>query len=462
VKDNRTGFPDLIQFWPAERRYDMIEVKGPGDRLQDNQLRWIDYCGARHAGDGVLPAVGGGGLSYTVAVRALCEFTAKQGDLDLRFTPSPTAQEGIAGHAVVAARRGELPAPRSRSSGDYGLLHVRGRADGYDPDQNLIEEIKTYRGHLTSMPDNHRHLHWAQLRIYGHLLCRAAGHGGSQPGAGLLRHRQPAGDRAARNPHARRAESHLRRPLRPLHRLGRAGDAPPRSARRGACGMRFPHADFRPGQRQLAEAVFRANAGKRCLLAQAPTGIGKTVGSLFPVLKAAPKASTRCSSWPRRRRAGSWRWTPPRSRRRRTRLPLRVLELTARDKACEHPDKACHGDSCPLARGFYDRLPAARAARCDARRVLDRDTLRDIGAGARRLPLLPRQRNGALERHGRRRLQLLFRRRRHAVCAGAGATAGRSACWSTRRTTWCRARARCTAPTGTRQPARARAWPRRP
>jgi hypothetical protein len=46
IKINRTGFPDLIQFWPAERRYKMIEVKGPGDRLQDNQLRWIDYCAA--------------------------------------------------------------------------------------------------------------------------------------------------------------------------------------------------------------------------------------------------------------------------------------------------------------------------------------------------------------------------------------------------------------------------------
>ena len=46
VKANRTGFPDLIQFWPAERRYNMIEVKGPGDRLQDNQLRWIDFCAA--------------------------------------------------------------------------------------------------------------------------------------------------------------------------------------------------------------------------------------------------------------------------------------------------------------------------------------------------------------------------------------------------------------------------------
>jgi hypothetical protein len=44
IQSNRSGFPDLIQFWPQQRRYDMIEVKGPGDRLQDNQKRWLAYC----------------------------------------------------------------------------------------------------------------------------------------------------------------------------------------------------------------------------------------------------------------------------------------------------------------------------------------------------------------------------------------------------------------------------------
>ena len=44
IQSNRAGFPDLIQFWPQEGRYQMIEVKGPGDRLQDNQNRWLDYC----------------------------------------------------------------------------------------------------------------------------------------------------------------------------------------------------------------------------------------------------------------------------------------------------------------------------------------------------------------------------------------------------------------------------------
>ncbi len=43
VRSNRAGFPDLIQFWPEEKRYRMIEVKGPGDRLQDNQVRWLDH-----------------------------------------------------------------------------------------------------------------------------------------------------------------------------------------------------------------------------------------------------------------------------------------------------------------------------------------------------------------------------------------------------------------------------------
>jgi len=47
VKEHRSGFPDLIQFYPQregpEPRYQMVEVKGPGDRLQDHQRRWLDF-----------------------------------------------------------------------------------------------------------------------------------------------------------------------------------------------------------------------------------------------------------------------------------------------------------------------------------------------------------------------------------------------------------------------------------
>jgi len=117
--------------------------------------------------------------TYTVAVRALCEFTARQGDLDLRFTPSPTAQEGMAGHTLVASRRGadyqtELPLS-GHFEGAGQTLHVRGRADGFDASRLRLEEIKTHRGPLDTQPANHRHLHWAQARVYGHLLCAQQG-----------------------------------------------------------------------------------------------------------------------------------------------------------------------------------------------------------------------------------------------------------------------------------------------
>jgi hypothetical protein len=45
--ENTTGFPDLVQFFLDTRTYKFIEVKGPGDRVQDNQRRWLQFC-ARH------------------------------------------------------------------------------------------------------------------------------------------------------------------------------------------------------------------------------------------------------------------------------------------------------------------------------------------------------------------------------------------------------------------------------
>src|ERR1700741_5117890 len=93
---------------------------------------------------------------FTVAVRTLCEFTAKRGDLDLRFTPVPTAMQGMLGHLEVTDNRDNKHYQREVSlTGSYQQLRVRGRADGYDARLNRLEEIKTHRGRLERMPANH-------------------------------------------------------------------------------------------------------------------------------------------------------------------------------------------------------------------------------------------------------------------------------------------------------------------
>ena len=305
--------------------------------------------------------------TYTVTVRALCEFTAKHGDLDLRFTPSPSAQEGIAGHAIVASRRGSDYEAEVALEGAFEELRVRGRADGYDPVKKLLEEIKTFRGDLHAMADNKRALHWAQVKIYGHLLCQSRG----------LQHITLSliyFDVASLN------ETPLLEPfeatdlkiyfeaLCACFLVWARQELAHRRARDAALTtLAFPHASFRAGQRELAEAVYKTSQASGCLMAQATTGIGKTVGTIFPLLKAMPrqrldKLFFLAAKTPGRQLAldalNKIEAGPVGS----SAIPLRVLELVARDKSCEHPDKACHGDSCPLAKGFYDRLPQARSA----------------------------------------------------------------------------------------------------
>lgn len=353
-----------------------------------------------------------------VAVRALCEFTARAGDLDLRFTPAPSALEGMEAHRVVQQRRSSDYEAEVPLSGGYENLTVRGRADGWNAAQGQLEEIKTYRGTLDSIRPHHRALHWAQAQVYGHLLCQAR----RLPGLTLALvyvHATTHAETVLRQAYTA-AElqaffaTQCQRYLDWAH-----AEAAHRQQRNAALAqLRFPQPAFRTGQRDLAVAVYRtahpgteptATPAGRCLMAQAPTGIGKTLGTLFPLLKAmAPPAMAPPAAEAPAAEAIKNESSP----RAPTGLDkvffltakgtghalalhalhqvlgalplhdtapaLRVLDLHARDKTCEHRGSACHGDACPLARGFFDRLPAARAAAVQQPAPWDAPTVRSV------------------------------------------------------------------------------------
>jgi len=321
-------------------------------------------------------------MNYVVAVRALCEFTARRGDLDLRFTPAPTSLEGMAGHLTVAGRRTSSYETEIALTGTHRNLTVRGRADGYDPLARRLEEIKTFRGDLARMPANHRTLHWAQALVYGHLLCRARGLAGLDVALVYFDIGSQKETVLTQTHTARELEIFFVEQCESFLDWAVQEDAH-RIARNAAlAALQFPHGQFRSGQRELAVSVYRAARDGKPLMAQAPTGIGKTLATIFPLLKACAADQIErvfflTAKTPGRALALDAIETLHRSAASSSgRLPLRTLELVARDKACEHPDKACNGDSCPLARGFYDRLDAARATALDSPR-LDRAAVRE-------------------------------------------------------------------------------------
>src|SRR5690606_23720194 len=294
-------------------------------------------------------------------------------------------QQGMEGHAIVRARRNAAYQKELALSitvalpGGENALIVRGRADGYDPQQRQVEEIKTYRGKLDSIPENHRALHWAQAKVYAHLLCQE--HKLDKLRVALVYYHIDEGTEtvftedctaislaAGFNDLCERFASWAIRETQ--HRASRD---------QALTTLAFPFPALRDGQRKLAETVYKATLHGRCLLAQAPTGIGKTLGTLFPMLKAMPRGELdrvyflTAKTSGRRMALDSLRLLFPSC----SRPSLRILELGAREKVCEHPDKACHGASCPLAQGFYDKLPPARLQAVE-HGWLDRPALRDI------------------------------------------------------------------------------------
>jgi DNA excision repair protein ERCC-2 len=303
-------------------------------------------------------------IEYTVAVRALAEFCHRQGDIDYRFTPSPTGEQGIAGHQQVTAGRGAGYQPEYPLEHRWQLegfsLYLRGRADGYDAEAGYIEEIKTCRIERSAIPAAVEAVQWAQAMLYAGLLVLA------EPERERLDVHLTWFNIDTRQQWTRREtlsrmeiEDFLLQTierygqwLARLHEWRSCRDASIRS-------LPFPHEQFRSGQRDMAESVYKCISQGGQLLLQAPTGIGKTAAVLFSALKALAAKKHDLLTYVTARTVGRQAAEQGLADMSAQGLQLRRLSLTARDSICFSPGKACHAEDCPFARGYYDRLPAA-------------------------------------------------------------------------------------------------------
>jgi DNA excision repair protein ERCC-2 len=330
-----------------------------------------------------------GTTKLTVAVADLARFCHRSSDIDQRFKAAPTGAQGVAGHQRVYARR---PASyRSEYAVTYqhcepGLqLTLRGRADGYDAEQGLVEEIKTCRSAPDAIPEAVAQLHFAQGRLYAAIIT-------AQGERDALAVRVTwfnidSGEEFSRSERYTRAEladflaatlARFAHWLQTLLRARRARDA-------SIVALAFPYGGFRSGQREIAELAYKCVHQGGQLLLEAPTGIGKTAAVLYPALKALASGRHDKVIFLTAKTVG----------RRAAQATLAdfadagycgtSLSLTAKEKICFSPGRACHGDDCPFARNYYDKLPAALYAALE-QRVLCRE---DVEAIARRFEVCP-------------------------------------------------------------------------
>lgn len=321
-----------------------------------------------------------GNRPKSVAIKTLVEFAAKTGSLDRRFTPSPTGLEGIEGHKKVTAKRHKEYQTEVSLSITYGDITFRGRADGYDPNKQCIEEIKTFYGDVDRIPENHRELHWAQAKCYGWLYC--AQHGLEEINLSLiyfeLRDEQEYPFEESWN-----AED-LKDYFEHLAETYCAWNQQ-LSLRQEALDawleqLQFPYGHMHASQRIMAEAVYKSAATGRVLMAEAPTGTGKTLAALFPTLKAMPRTPVDKIFYLTAKTTGkqlALENIELIASDKNRRVPLRTLELTAQEKSCLEPNRKCRGDSCSYALDFYTKLKSARQAAFKIP-ILDKQALNEL------------------------------------------------------------------------------------
>lgn len=300
-----------------------------------------------------------------VSVRDLAAFAGRAGDLGSGHFSLLRGIDGIRAHQRAQKNRGpgfeaEVTL-RATWRENERELELQGRADGVETGTRgtVIEEIKTTRLKEGETPLDFS-VHRLQVMLYAWIwwknkdtlpavrlryLPPDRGEGWTtewQPGETEL---CQAVDQACR----RWVDWHAQ-----LKRWRDERDATLRN-------LPFPFAETRTGQTTLMEAVDRVFHSGGRLHAEAPTGTGKTLAVLVPALRALGKGQIKTLFVATCRNSGKSVIEDALCNIQETGAKFRALTLVARDRVCRETGSPCDCATCPLALGFFDRLPKALA-----------------------------------------------------------------------------------------------------
>ncbi len=298
-------------------------------------------------------------------MRDLVAYVLRAGDLSFEFLSSARPVDAIRIHQIIQQSR---PANYSAEVAVSHLIEtellrltIGGRVDGiyHDTDGVLIEEIKTTTRSLAYFEDHENPVHWGQVKAYAYMV--ALDQQLSAVDTQLTYYQVDTGE--IRNFKKHFGLSDLETFFQDLvasYLQWATALVNWEILRDDSIGkLEFPFGEYRPGQREMAVAVYRTIKQGGQQLIQAATGIGKTMAAIFPAVKALGEDLTEKIFYLTARTTGRFAAESALDELRRVGLKLKSLTITAKDKTCFNPDRACSPDECEFARGHFDRVNGA-------------------------------------------------------------------------------------------------------
>ena len=303
---------------------------------------------------------------HIVSVRNLVEFVLQSGDLVTGgFQKRDRAQAGTQGHKQV--QRSRPDGYRSEVEIGYRVedvvpsMEVRGRIDGLYAGEEpvIIEEIKTTTLSLDLVNEDHNRLHWAQAQCYAFMYAQQQHLSGMRIHLTYY-HLDSKKEKTFERYFSLAELENFFRDLISAY-LGWFQKISIWQTRRDQSiqQLEFPYDEYRPGQRDMAVAVYKAIRANDRLYVQSPTGVGKTIAALFPAVKALGQGLAARIFYLTAKTPGRLVAEKALDDMRRSNLDFKSVTLTAKEKICFCPPVNCDPEVCVFARGYFDKVKQA-------------------------------------------------------------------------------------------------------
>ena len=119
--------------------------------------------------------------------------------------------------------------------------------------------------------------------------------------------------------------------------------------------LQFPF-PYRKGQKELAAGVYRTIKRKKNLFIQAPTGVGKTITTIFPAVKAVGENLGDRIFYLTAKTITGTVAKETFELLRKNGYQAKIIQITAKEKLCLCEEMECNPQHCPYAKGHYDRV----------------------------------------------------------------------------------------------------------
>ena len=318
-----------------------------------------------------------------LSVGALAEL-GRTGDINYRFASRSSAREDIAAHKFVQQSRGdgytaEHPIAHEIRYGTY-QIDISGRIDGYFVSETgiCIDEIKSVRVRPEDIPDDVLDQFWRQAFCYAFMLVREKHLAEARVRLCLYHLDEEKEYRLERVlTVGELSQQFVDAVLMLVERVERR-DRWCRTRAKANATLAFPYSAYRPGQRDMAVSVYRQLTKGEQVVLQAPTGIGKTMGTLFPAIHALETSENQRVFYLSAKSSTQQQAETAAKHLVDSGARIRSVTLTAKEKICFSPGQPCDPEHCEFARGYYDRVRSAIADMLEQRDLFDRDTIEEF------------------------------------------------------------------------------------